>query len=282
MSLDAMLEVSQLAANVFQDDSGLWVSRNRSDVSYPADGSEACFAVEERSFWFNHRNRIITSLVEAFSPAATVFDIGGGNGFVAMALQRAGIECVLVEPSPQGARHARARGVATVIQSTLLDAGFQPGSMPACGLFDVLEHIDGDRAFLQAVHRCLQPGASLYLTVPAWNALWSVDDDFAGHFRRYSLRGLRGVLESAGFSVVYCSYFFWFLVPAVFLFRSVPSRLGIRRSITASTVTAEHTPPQGLAGRVLERCQAIELTAIQSGRQIPFGSSCVAVARKAK
>ena len=39
-----------------------------------------------------------------FPPPGTVFDVGGGNGFVTLAIQNAGMDAVLVEPGPEGVR----------------------------------------------------------------------------------------------------------------------------------------------------------------------------------
>ena len=73
--------------------------------------------------------------------------------------------------------------------------------MAGAGLFDVLEHIPDDAGSLGGVHRLLAPGGGrLYLTVPAYPWLWSPEDELSGHCRRYTLAGLRRVVERAGSS----------------------------------------------------------------------------------
>lgn len=72
-------------------------------ISYPDEGNEACFEVEDQSFWFRHRNHCIRELVRNFPPQGPLFDVGGGNGFVAKGLMDAGWEVVLVEPGPSEA-----------------------------------------------------------------------------------------------------------------------------------------------------------------------------------
>lgn len=275
-----MDDISQIATNLALDRSGIWVSRGQSAISYPSEGNDLCFAIEETSFWFRHRNAVITALVRAFSPDQAFFDIGGGNGYVALALQRAGIDTVLLEPGPNGARNGAQRGVKVVVQSTLQDAGFKPASLPACGLFDVLEHIEDDAAFLRNLYDYIQPGGYVFLTVPAFNALWSIDDDHAGHYRRYSTASLAEKLTSAGLSVCYASYFFSLLVPAVFLFRTMPSRLGLRQSVQADVIKGEHAAPSGMVGKVLDRFLALERDQIARGRRVPAGGSCVAIAQR--
>lgn len=273
-------DLSAVASNLTRSPAGIWVARQQRDVSYPADGNQSCFAVEDTSFWFRHRNRVITDLVQHHSPDRRFFDIGGGNGCVAFALQQAEIDVVLVEPGPTGALNAKQRGVCTVVQSTLEDAGFGEGSLPSAGLFDVVEHIENEHAFLSSIHRYLEPGGKLFVTVPAYQFLWSVDDVEAGHYRRYTSSSLKRSLEKSGFDVLYCGYLFSFLVPPIFLLRSLPSKVGWRKSVTEANTQKEHSQGGGFASFIVDRLLQWERERVRSGKRIPFGSSCLAVAGK--
>ncbi|WP_407641098.1 methyltransferase domain-containing protein [Bryocella elongata] len=78
------------------------------------------------------------------------------------------------------------------------------------GLFDVVEHIREDVAFVRNRHRLLIPGGSIYITVPAYQWLWSDEDSSSGHAQRYTLKMLRQSLEKAGFTIDYETYRFGF------------------------------------------------------------------------
>ena len=275
-----MRAIEQIASNLELGDQGIWTARDQRDVSYPEAGNDVCFAVEDTSFWFRHRNAVLTELVNRTSRRQTFFDIGGGNGCVSKALQLSGLEVVLVEPGPTGALNARHRGVQTVVQSTLEDAGFAPQSLPSAGLFDVLEHIDNDAGFLRLIHSYLQPEGTLYVTVPAYNFLWPNDDVHAGHFRRYTTSTLSRLLTECGFTIEYSSYLFSLLVPPLFCLRSVPSWIGFRKMVSPSTTKKEHTGGSGLVSSVVKRILSAELKRITKGKRIPFGTSCIAVAKK--
>ena len=80
--------------------------------------------------------------MQRFEPETPVFDIGGGNGYLALHLQKHGIPCVLVEPGREGVAKAQERGVRLLVQSTLQDAQFSAGSIPSAGAFDVVEHVE--------------------------------------------------------------------------------------------------------------------------------------------
>ncbi len=275
------MDLEAITSNLKQTDTGVWEARDQQAVSYPDEGNAVCYGLEDDSFWFKHRNAAITHLVQTHASGRAFFDIGGGNGFVALALQQAGVDVVLVEPGPQGVQHAAQRGVQQVVQATLDDAAFEPGSLPGAGLFDVLEHIEDDARFLKQLHRVLEPGGTLVLTVPAQGWLWSADDEHAGHHRRYSRRSLRRGLADAGFEVVFESALFGCLVWPLFLLRTIPSWFGRRQASSEATIQKEHATPTGWAGWVLMKLLARERRRLQQGKRVRLGTSCVAVARKA-
>ena len=62
------------------------------------------------------------------------------------------------------------------------------GSWNTIILWDVLEHIDDDAAALRTIERLLRPGGRLLIAVPSNPREWRGDDDFYGHFRRYTAR----------------------------------------------------------------------------------------------
>lgn len=275
-----MVDLSAIASNLEPGPDGLWHPRSRSRFDYPDEGNAFCFQVEDHSFWFRHRNACILEAVRRFPPPGPVFDIGGGNGFVARALVQAGHDAVVVEPGEAGARNAQARGLAPVVCATLEDAGFAPGSLPAAGLFDVLEHMADDRAVLEQLARLLPPGGRLYLTVPAYQWLWSTDDDLSGHHRRYSGRSLRRVVEGAGFTVEYATQIFWPLPLPVLLMRALPSRLGLRATADTEAIRGELQPRENLLTRALGAVLNLEARWLRGGRRLPFGGSCLLVARR--
>lgn len=275
-----MIDVAEFASNLCQREDGIWLARSQREISYPVSGNESCFAVEDGSFWFAHRNRVISELVRRYSPDAAFFDIGGGNGCVSMALQTAGFESVLVEPGPSGAMNAKRRGLNTVIQSTLQDAGFKSASIPAAGVFDVVEHIENDTEFAGQLCDYLVPGGYLFVTVPAFESLWASDDVHAGHFRRYTVKSLSQLLTHCGFELAYSGYLFSFLVPSILLCRTIPSRLGFRKSVSGAVTRREHAGGGGFIRWIIQSLLNAEFRKVESGKSIQIGSSCIAVAKK--
>lgn len=255
-------------------------SSGNAAISYPADGNAGCAEVEGDSFWFRHRNDCILAAMNRFPPELPVFDIGGGNGFVAQHLQGHGTPCVLVEPGASGIALARERGVELLVETTLQDAHFSAGCMPAAGAFDVVEHQEDDVGFLGDIREALSPGGRLYMTVPAYSWIWSQADVDAGHFRRYTLPTLRNTLATAGFSVEFATYFFSFLPLPIWWFRTLPYRRQMHRGGPPTTDKIDpHTADQRSPGNLVDRLLKWELRRLSKGKGIPVGSSCMVVAR---
>jgi SAM-dependent methyltransferase len=260
---------------------GIWQASQSPELSYPADGNERCFLLEDASFWFRHRNNCISEVFKRFRPDGPILDVGGGNGYVTRRLLDEGMEAVLLEPGAQGAWNGRVRRqIPRVVCGTLQDAGFEPESIPAIGLFDVLEHIKDDAGFIRDLHRVLCPDGLLCLTVPAWSWLWSPSDDVAGHFRRYRLGDLERLL-SPMFTLEYASCFFSALVAPIFLLRVLPWRLGLRGQRRVLSDEQEHGTDSGVSSRILARLLEREVDRIRQGEKIRLGASCLIMARKA-
>lgn len=80
-------------------------------------------------------------------------------------------------------------------------------------LFDVLEHISDETAFLQALLFHLAPKGNLLVNVPAGQWAYSRYDKAVGHVRRYSVRTLSKAVWSSRLTVKEWTYWGLPLVP---------------------------------------------------------------------
>lgn len=263
----------------FSFQNGIWYAADSSRPSYPDNGHDDYFIIEENSFWFHHRNNCLLSVISRYTHGELFFDVGGGNGFVTMALENEQIPVVLVEPGKSGVENARRRELANVVCGNLKDLGRLAGQIPSIGAFDVIEHIQDDEKFVKEIHTMLKPEGTLFVTVPAFQFLWSDEDKDAGHFRRYSRNSLTELLKNNNFEILFSTYFFSFLVLPLFFIRSLPSKTGLRKRSKARTMK-EHRQNVGFLGRILEMIWQWELGRIRNRKFIPFGTSCLIVAKK--
>lgn len=272
--------LAELATGLTLDSRGIWVSSDTGTVSYPEDAHRHCYQLEDKSFWFAHRNNCIMAAIKRFPPPGPVLDIGGGNGYVTRRMLDDGVEAALLEPGADGAVNAKVqRQIPEVLCSTLEDARFESGSLGAVGCFDVIEHIEDDSDFIMRLHTVLQPGGLLYATVPAHQWLWSSNDVIAGHYRRYTRAAVEQLVRPQ-FELLYATYFFGALVWPIFLFRALPFRCGwpgTRRTLSNETA---HNARRGGAAKALHALLDRERTRISGGKVKDFGASLLFVARK--
>jgi len=259
---------------------GIYFSQNTNKISYPKEGYQNCFLVEDNSFWFEHRNNCIIEMINNFPPPGIILDLGGGNGFVSLEIKNNGYGIALLEPGISGILNAKKRGLKKLICANFNEINLYPNSIPAIGIFDVLEHIQNDYEFLNKIYQCLISGGKLYATVPAYNFLWSDEDNIAGHYRRYNLNQLRSIVKKIGLIIEYDTYIFSVLPIPVFLFRTLPDKLNFVKKETDKRTKNEHKIRKGLTGMILQKIWNNELKAISKEKSIPFGGSCLLVARK--
>jgi hypothetical protein len=82
-------------------------------------------------------------------------------------------------------------------------------------LFDVLEHIANEDAFLQAILYHMASEGNLVVSVPAGEWAYSGYDRAAGHVRRYSIHSLRKTTQRNGLRIQRWSYWGLPLLPVL-------------------------------------------------------------------
>ncbi|OPZ27523.1 MAG: 23S rRNA (guanine(745)-N(1))-methyltransferase [Deltaproteobacteria bacterium ADurb.BinA179] len=186
------------------------------------------YRLEEGHFWFRHRTGIILRSIDQYaSDAQCALEVGCGTGVVLAAIRRAFPRMGLSGSDlfAQGLTYAHSRVPEAVFYQ-----------MDACRMLfeeefdlilalDVLEHIVDDKRALEEVNRSLKPGGHVIVTVPQHPWLWSVQDEKAFHQRRYSRKGLIGMMIHAGFEIRHATSFMTLLLPLMAASRLAASLL---------------------------------------------------------
>jgi len=161
------------------------------------------------SFALNYHRWIIDS----FAPylGETTAEVGAGVGSVSKLLLGTGIRRLFAfEPSPnmfplleeELRPERRARALNEFFSPRTAEENFD-----SVVYINVLEHIQDDRTELTNALETLRPEGHLLLFVPALEWLYSDFDKQIGHFRRYTKRGLSGLVRDVGFTLVRAQYF---------------------------------------------------------------------------
>jgi SAM-dependent methyltransferase len=119
-----------------------------------------------------------------------------------------------LDPNPRPLAVASLRGL-TALQGSGDRLPFADHEFDLVALLDTIEHIPDEFGVLEEVQRVLKPGGKVLITVPAFQWLWSYNDEINAHQRRYTAPELRHKLEMAGFQSKRLSYNNFFLFPVV-------------------------------------------------------------------
>lgn len=233
--------------------------------------------MEEGSFWFQARNRLLAWALHAYFPrAANLLEIGCGTGFVLAGIRRRFPSLLLCgsDVYPEGLAFAADRVPGACLFQ--MDATRIPyrEEFDVIGAFDVLEHIEDDAAVLEQMFRATKPRGGILLTVPQHRFLWSTLDEYARHKRRYSHRELVEKVRRAGFSVVRITSFVSLLFPLLYLSRRR------QRSREAGVDPAREYRLPRLANSLLGWALDCERLAISAGVSFPAGGTLVLVATR--
>ena len=217
--------------------------------------------LEQRHWWWRARRRIFREILESLPPPGPkrLLDIGCGAG---QWLKEIGYG-VGIEKSPIARAICKSRGL------DVKPNGFNSHSFEfdVVTAFDVMEHCAFPGDIVSDAYSRLKPGGYSIVTVPAYNWLWTRWDDLNEHKRRYTRHELIADLEYQGFNVEFASYFNFYLFP-----------LAVWRKISGN---ATAIIPGRFINRLLERIFQHERHWLAARRAFPWGSSIIAIVRKA-
>jgi hypothetical protein len=176
-----------------------------------------------KHWWFTGRNRIIQSFLSAEIKKKnnSIIDIGAGYGACIPVLKNFG-EVDVLEPYMKAHPYLKEMGVNKIYEITEFPSTYPDKKYDIVTYFDVIEHIEDDLGTLTITRqKLLNPNGKCIITVPAYQWLWTNHDKVNMHFRRYSRKTLKKVLQEAGFKNIRISYFMNFLFPIALMDRLI-------------------------------------------------------------
>jgi len=210
-------------------------------------------------------------ILDRFRPylGRRLMEVGAGIGTFSEYLAEGvpGATLTLLEPAGNNLIRLRERFAGRPgvnVQAGYLDESVEPECVDSVVAVNVLEHVPDDAAFVKAAARALQPGGRVILFVPAGPGIFGSLDEAFGHYRRYTLEGLRSVLTGAGLEVEELRYT---NLPGVVAWWFTGKVLR-RRTVTAR------------AARIYDRVMIPWLRRLESVWSPPRGQNLLAIARK--
>ena len=222
----------------------------------------------------------MANCLDLFSPAMPagqgrprILEVGAGSGKNIPILSDYGVVDA-IELEPLAIRQLTACACLNRLYTQAVPFSLPERYHVICSM-DFLEHVDEDGAVLEWLVEHLYPGGLIFITVPAYQWLFSFHDSALGHYRRYTTGELVKLADSR-LALLKKGYFNCFLFPLIALSRVasrlVPFRQGNGRK-QSSTV------PRGLSS-ILAAVLRSENHLIHRHSLFPFGLTAFALFRR--
>lgn len=234
-------------------------------------------AREERHFWYRALHAQVAEALRdaALGPEPVVVDVGCGTGGMGRALSKAlpGCRRVGFDYAARALELARGSGFLGLAAADANALPLRDACADAAVCLDVLSCRGVDpRLALSEIRRCLKPGGTAVLNVPAFPALRGRHDAAADVHRRLLGGELLRLLSEGGLEPVSVRYWNTTLAAGMLVWRAM-SRL-----IPGEPVSDVGLTPLAL-DPVLEGFLSAEW-ALSRALPVPFGASLLAVARR--
>jgi len=175
---------------------------------------------ERNHWWFKVRAKILMKIIrrKLKKNDLKILNVGSATHRSSELLSEFG-DVQSIEYDKDCCRFVRNELGFDVLNGSATELPFKEESFDLVCAFDVIEHIENDMLAVQEMERvCKSNRGYIFITVPAFNSLWSDHDVINHHYRRYTLNNLL-LIKSQKSKTIIKSYFNFFLFPFIALFR---------------------------------------------------------------
>jgi len=181
------------------------------------------YTLERNHWWFIVRAEIIIDTIKskiAINEPLSILNIGSATGRTSEILQEFG-DVISVEYDKESVESSKNILKTPVINGSINDLPFPNEKFDLVCAFDVIEHVSDDENAISEMYRVCKPSGSLFVTVPAFQSLWSAHDEINHHFRRYRKADLLKLFSENSGSIQRVTYFNSILFVPVFILRKI-------------------------------------------------------------
>lgn len=233
---------------------------------------EDLYQTESDHWWHRAKRSYVLAMIKKYTNRnkKIILDVGCGTGKNMEELSSLGV-VFGIDSSDDALMFCKKRGLKNIQKGLVEKIPFEKNSLDIVCALDVLEHVD-DVAAVSEIHRVLNVGGALIITVPAFSWLWSKWDEVLGHKRRYSLKTLHKLFPNNKWLIQKQTFIHSFLVLPTYLIRLIKSKSNKQYSSDFQLMN----PTLNL---ILGFLSHLEQTAIKR-YDMPFGTSLLCVIQK--
>ena len=240
------------------------------------------YAILEKShWWFRARLKILEKVINDTLPdkdaKPEILNAGVASGITSLMLEKFGNVSSL-EYDEDCCEYLRNTAGIEVTHGSLTELPYQDNSFDMVCAFDVIEHIEDDELAVREIQRVLKPNGHAFLTVPAYQFLWTDHDEINHHFRRYTMKNLSKTI-SGKLKIKYISYFNSILFIPIATARIIGNFLSVFKKNKEIKSDFEAYKANSFINKILYTIFLSESNLIGKLR-LPFGVSLIAVCSK--
>jgi len=166
-----------------------------------------------------YKSYLIEKILKTYEFKNPLLEIGCGTGEFIEMLKKYRFEGELIDINQDTIEHCRKKCKKLSLNVKVNKKNFfdceSNKKVNSIFMFEVLEHIENDEMALEKVNELLNQNGFFLMSVPAKQSLFSKEDAFQGHIRRYEREDLRNKLKKAGFKIE----LFWCYNPLPYITR---------------------------------------------------------------
>lgn len=242
---------------------------------------------ERTHWWFITRNTLLMKIIEKNIPVTSqlkILNVGAGTGFTSELLGRYGT-VTSIEYEQSCVELVNEKTNLHLIEGSILNLQYGDNTFDLVCAFDVIEHVEDDTKAVSEIIRVAKKDGHVFVSVPAFNSLWSRHDEINHHFRRYKQEQVLSLFKQRNnLQSIYYTYFNFFLfIPIYFARKSA----GIIRKLKGTKIpqstqlsTDFDIAGKGFLSALLKWIFSIEIPVVEKKQKLPFGVSFTLLAKK--
>jgi SAM-dependent methyltransferase len=239
------------------------------------------YKLEREGWWFKARLSILESYCKKIinRPEMRILNVGAATGATSEMLSKFG-EVTSLEYDEFCCKFLKEKTGIEAVNASLTDLPFEDDSYDIICAFDVIEHIEEDSKAIEEIYRVLRPKGKYFLTVPAFQSLWSNHDVINHHFRRYRKNQINKLIVNKKLKIDDSTYFnFWLFIP-ISIVRFILNNISRKKDSDSTGSDNEIMQSSKIVNEILYRIFYSEKFLLKLNIKFPFGVSILTIGSK--